>query len=372
MSAPVIINDLRIEKDSPHMYYWQISQKIKEAIYLGNHKKGDKLPSERDLAVYFGTSRMTVRSALNMLVEENLLVKRNRQGIYVAREIQAPVKTRKIGLTVWHEERLAYHPGTLEILRGINRVINPLDIRLEILPITAEIIAAGDYADAVDIGNLDGLILIVQEMPERHVQKLKDEMPLVIARREESNCVYIDYEEAAFRAAEYLLQLDHRRIALLNGPASLPVAQETLSGYLRALQVAGLSSDAVLVTNGYYNQESGAIMAKALLKMEDSPTAMLAGDDFVALGILETARKAGLRCPDDLSILSFGNFAFSKAISPALTTVHFDYCLLGQELASMLLKVMSPGKEDCPAQALPGNLLFRESSARLSPAASVR
>ena len=107
------------------------------------------------------------------------------------------------------------------------------------------------------------------------------------------------------QATKHLLDLGHRRIAYAGGlPASAP-SRERLQGYLNALSEAGVASAPELVLERGFSFPAGREMASILLALEHPPTAIFAGCDTSALGVLEAVRRQGLRVPDDLSIVGF-------------------------------------------------------------------
>lgn len=349
-----------IDKSSPQPYYWQVSQKIREAILLGGHKRGDKLPSERDLALYFGVSRVTVRGSLDLLMQEGVLAKVDRKGIFVSADFRPEPRIRKIGFTIWHDENSSYHPASLELMRGINEALQGEDARVELLTITPQMVAASDYSTITGAG-LQGLILTVREVPDADLERLATVLPVISTRYKAVNSVYVDFFNATYKVTQYLLGLRHRRIGLVHGPIHFDSSQQTCLGFARAFSEAGLFPEPALIVNGEYDYQCGLSAGMELMTSAEPPTALIVGDDFMALGVLEALKKLGLNCPEDLSLVSFGDFEFARAVSPPLTTVRIDYYRLGRELASLLSEITGAGGRDCPGRSIKGEVIVRDS-----------
>ena len=122
-------------------------------------------------------------------------------------------------------------------------------------------------------------------------------------------------------ATQHLVDLGHRRIALITGPADLLYSQERLDGYRVTLDRANLPYGPDYVRFGAMNEESGCRLGAELLDLPEPPTAIFAGSDLHAHGVYEAAADRGLVIPDDLSVVGFDNLPSGKWSSPKLTTV---------------------------------------------------
>jgi DNA-binding LacI/PurR family transcriptional regulator len=122
-------------------------------------------------------------------------------------------------------------------------------------------------------------------------------------------------------ATRHLIGLGHRRIAIIGGPPGLWSSQARLDGYRAALQAAGLSPDEDLIRRGDFIVAAGRARATELLDLPDPPTAVVAGNDSQAFGVLQSLHERGLRAPDDLSVVGFDDVPVASWAAPALTTV---------------------------------------------------
>jgi LacI family transcriptional regulator len=122
-------------------------------------------------------------------------------------------------------------------------------------------------------------------------------------------------------ATRHLLTLGHRRIAVISGPTTVLCSRARVDGYRSALEEAGVAAHPDLVRYGDFYVNGGYTHGLALLDRPDRPTAIFAGSDFQALGVMRAARELGLSIPDDLSIVGFDDLSVTEWIGPALTTV---------------------------------------------------
>ncbi|MFJ4467122.1 LacI family DNA-binding transcriptional regulator [Streptomyces sp. NPDC089424] len=144
-------------------------------------------------------------------------------------------------------------------------------------------------------------------------------------------------------ATRHLTQLRHERIAIITGPEDMLCSLARLDGYRSALAMAGLETDPRLIRFGDFQVRGGFEHAMDLLDGPDRPTAVFAGSDLQALGVLEAARLKGLRVPRDLSVVGYDDVQLAQWSSPPLTTVHQPLRHMAQEAARMLFRPDDPG-----------------------------
>ena len=123
-------------------------------------------------------------------------------------------------------------------------------------------------------------------------------------------------------ATRHLTDLGHRRIAMISGPEHVLFCCARLDGYRSAMQAAGLTVDPDLVVYADLTREDGCVAARTLLALPEPPTAIFASNDLQALGVYQAAREAGLRIPEDLSVVGFDDLPVVGWVDPPLTTVH--------------------------------------------------
>lgn len=140
-------------------------------------------------------------------------------------------------------------------------------------------------------------------------------------------------------ATNHLLGLGHLRIAFIKGPRNSVPSNERLQGYLSALGMAGIAPRADLVVGAEYSYEEGLAAGRALLALpaDRRPTAVFAASDTSALGVVEAAREAALRVPDDLSVVGFDDTFLAELGTPQLTTVHQPLAAMGAAAVRLLV-----------------------------------
>lgn len=128
-------------------------------------------------------------------------------------------------------------------------------------------------------------------------------------------------------AVDHLVSLGHRRICFLNSRSMIP-GKLRLEGYTRAMAAHGLHPDPV-IWSGEYDEEAGAVAARDLLERDELPTAVVAGNDQIAFGLLQVMLRAGVRVPEDLSVTGFDDIRVARLPGVELTTVRQDPALMG-------------------------------------------
>jgi DNA-binding LacI/PurR family transcriptional regulator len=164
-------------------------------------------------------------------------------------------------------------------------------------------------------------------------------------------------------ATQHLLKLGHRRIAAIGGPPGLLCARARLDGYRAAMDAAKVPVDAGLVTAGKFDFDDGVALGSALLRQRHRPSAVFCGNDLQALGVYEAARRAGLRIPEDLSVIGFDDVEYARWCGPPLTTVRQPLTDMGAAAAGMVV-TLAAGEQPAETRVeLATTLIVRESTA---------
>ena len=165
-------------------------------------------------------------------------------------------------------------------------------------------------------------------------------------------------------ATRHLLDLGHRRIAVITGPPHALNSRARLDGYRSALETAGLPVDPDLIRGGAFEIANGATDTTELLAMANPPTAIFALNDGIAIGVYHAASLAGLRIPDDLSVVGFDNYTLDQWMVPPLTTVHQPLEEMGAAAARMLVDLaLEPTPSETNRLELATKLVVRASTA---------
>lgn len=164
-------------------------------------------------------------------------------------------------------------------------------------------------------------------------------------------------------AVDHLLDLGHQRIAYLGGPESSECNQARLHGYMSALMGRSIDVDTDLISHGSFKAEHGIEGLGMLLDLQKPPTAIFAGNDVIALGVLREARRRGIRVPEELSIVGFDGTALAEDSIPALTSVAQPLLEMGRVALRTVLTQAQGGPLDSHRVELATQLVVRESTA---------
>jgi LacI family transcriptional regulator len=164
-------------------------------------------------------------------------------------------------------------------------------------------------------------------------------------------------------AAQYLLSLGHRRIAYIGGPPTSACNQARMSGFRSAMDAVGapVPKDYIWLSNFLY--DDGLAGGSTMLDLPEAPTAIFAGCDEVAVGVMEAARARGLRIPDDLSVVGFDDTQVARHASPQLTTVKQPLREIGAVAVRTALQLAEGGRVDSHHVELATTLIVRGSAA---------
>jgi DNA-binding LacI/PurR family transcriptional regulator len=161
-------------------------------------------------------------------------------------------------------------------------------------------------------------------------------------------------------ATRHLLDLGHRRIAMISGPPEWPCCRARLDGYRAAMDAAG-ATPLVRVSTLYV--EGGLRDARELLRLPEPPTAIFAANDLQALGVYEAARQAGVRIPEELSVVGFDDLSFTQWSGPPMTTVHQPLVQMGAAAANLVLALAAGQQPEHTRIELATTLMIRSSTA---------
>lgn len=191
---------------------------------------------------------------------------------------------------------------------------------------------------------VDGLILISQNTDYHGVAEACQGLPVVALDREldvpGASMIGVDHEAGAYRAVRHLIDLGHRHIAHVAGPARVAVSARRRAGWERALLEAGIEPDARLVVEGNFLEDGGFEAGRILLERLDDVTAVFAANDLTALGLLAACAAAGVAVPDRLSVVGFDGIHLARYTTPTLTTVAQPIYGLGRRAGEVLIEAI--------------------------------
>ncbi|MHB1109325.1 MAG: LacI family DNA-binding transcriptional regulator [Devosia sp.] len=331
----------------------------------------------KDLAAELGLSQTTVSRALNGYPEVNEATRRRVSEAATRLGYRANVSARRlatgsvgaIGVFLPALGSNEIGPHTSEFLSGlasrmareeIDIVVSPLESDDEIPAYRR--LSSSKRVDAVIIGSpklVDERVTVLTEMGIPFVLHGRTQVPTPHAWLD------IDNAGAFFRATAHLLDLGHRRIAMINGPAGMTFAEHRNQGYRDALIARGVTPDPRLVSHGQFTDEIGFRNAQALLEQNQPPTAILAGSMMTALGVFRAIRSAGLELGKDVSMIAHDDvFPYLNAdnMVPSMSTTRSSIRAAGTRIAELVLQVLAGKPVEQVHELWPVELVLRESS----------
>lgn len=230
-----------------------------------------------------------------------------------------------------------------------------------------------DYVETIVSTRVDGVLFApAGDGSLAHLQRLRrHRIPFVALDREvpgiESDLVLGDSKDGARRLVEHLLALGHRRIALVNGSPDVSTARLRHQGYVEALKLAGVPVDEELVLHVNYRDFQDDEALARLLRMDAPPTAVFAANNFLAVGVIQSLRRRGLRVPDDISVVCFDDLGIASALDPFLTVAAQPAYQFGALGVQLLVERIEAGPDaERRTIILPSELVIRSSAKAIS------
>ncbi|MDF1514484.1 MAG: LacI family DNA-binding transcriptional regulator [Anaerolineae bacterium] len=214
---------------------------------------------------------------------------------------------------------------------------------------------------------VDGFLIVPSEDAPVVLSLIqKQSVPVVVLDREvkeDVDTVRSDSFNGAVQLTRLLLDLGHHHIAMLSGPLGVSTAVDRVQGYLNVLGENGMPVRSEFIIYGSFTQQGGYDMCRTILSVHPRPTAIFAGNNFIAVGVLRALREVGLRVPEDMALVAFDDLPPTYVIDPFLTVAAQSAYEMGQIATQILLKRME-GKGTLPTQEilLPTQLIIRQSS----------
>jgi DNA-binding LacI/PurR family transcriptional regulator len=201
-----------------------------------------------------------------------------------------------------------------------------------------------------------------------HVKRITRTIPFIISGKlEGADCyiVKIDHTASMKLVMDHLVSLGHRDIAFFGGAQRVESTNDKLQQYSYFMGAHGLTFRGEYIQEGNYEESGGYACMKRLLLYPHIPSAVIAVNDYSAIGAMRAAFEQGLSIPQDLSIVSFDNTFLSEAVRPKLTSVDYDYPAFGKLLVETALKTVE--RLEVPKiQYIMPRLIIRESCGQLS------
>jgi LacI family transcriptional regulator len=218
---------------------------------------------------------------------------------------------------------------------------------------------------------IDGILIVPAGSGEGVIQKCRDQgTPLVVVDRRISrggvDVVRTDSRRGAYEMGRLVASLGHVRTAVLTGPRSVSTAMDRAAGFRDAMREAGRART-VRVVHGEFSIESGDEMARSVMSRPGRPTAIFAGNNFVAIGVLHALQDMGIRVPEDVSVVGFDDLPSAMVTFPFLTVVAQPVFEMGRRAVDLLVdRIEHPGRHRARDVVFPTELVIRKSSATVA------
>lgn len=251
----------------------------------------------------------------------------------------------------------------VEILRGVT------ESDLEVVVTSLARSPGSGWVDGLVRGGRRGAIVVTSRLTPADQRALgRSELPVVVVDPVDMPGPDVPSVGATnwaggLAATEHLVALGHRRIAVIGGPEAYLCSRARIGGYRAALERAGIPLDPALIRHGNFHHDGGFDQASRLLGQQAPPTAVFAGSDEQAFGVIEAARVAGLSVPGDLSVVGFDDLPMARWSSPPLTTVRQPLSEMGRTAGRMLHELITRGRLDPQRVELATTLVPRTSTA---------
>jgi LacI family repressor for deo operon, udp, cdd, tsx, nupC, and nupG len=344
----------------------QIKQILERQILQKELEEGELIPSEKELCEQFGVSSTTVRRALHELVRDGLIYRRPGIGSFVS----SAAKQLSLLLLVSGFDDAAWHANLFgELIGGIAKVTWEHSTTLSVVHVPPGFKGVRSYLySVIEEDVFDGILLrVAGDLEEDYlVPLLETGCPYVAIKRylphREINCVVHDDLQGAFRATEHLIKLGHTRIGLIASQHTI-VGRDRSQGYFKALEAYEVDADPSLIRySDSFREEEGHRATSELLSLEERPTAVFAASDRLAVGAYRAIEETGLRIPEDVAIVGYGDIPPIRLLSPPLTTVRLSYRDLGIQSVSLLLDIITHKVRPPQRVVIESSLIVRESS----------
>ncbi|MBY5980013.1 LacI family DNA-binding transcriptional regulator [Ferrimonas balearica] len=327
----------------------------------------------KDVARLAGVSTTTVSHVLNetRFVSEDAKA-RVMQAVaalnYVPNTVARSLKggsSRVLGMLVTDTN----NPFYADLIQWVDRVAYRHGYNLMLCNTQGNADRARDYLAMLAQRRVDGMLLMSSDTQQETMADLSERlaMPAVVMDSAPAEAGYDrildDSEMGGELAVTHLIEQGHQRIGLLAGPLSKRNSQSRLSGYRHALTKAGLAADDNWVCSDELSFEGGYRAMHALLARKQQLTAVFASNDLMAMGAMRALMEAGLRVPEDVSVVGYDDIPAARYCNPPLTTVRQPMEALAEQALSMLLDRIRepslPGRQ----VVLPPALVGRDSVA---------
>jgi len=338
-----------------------------------------KKTSIRDVALEAGVSISTVSRVIRKYknvpkeTEErvNLAIKKLNYIPNLAAQCLTEGSLKNIGVVLTTSAENAFvNPFYSEVMSGIGHVTQQHGYYVQLLSFYDVETEKTECLKLIRSGRVDGLIVLNARVYDSLLCELSEnDYKFVISGRVEDvinnkdvYCVNTDNINDSFKITKHLLDLGHKKIAMINGPREYTVNEDRYAGFRRALLYSGIEYDEELEIQGGYTIQYAKTAVKEKLLIRPDITAIFAKDDIKAIAAIQAIKEMGKRVPEDISVVGYNDYAVSTIIEPNLTTIRVPIFELGKKLAEIMIKLLQGEKVEEQLTVLPTELIIRDST----------
>jgi len=259
------------------------------------------------------------------------------------------------------------------VMRGVRTVATGRGYSLLINETQFNTMSADEIGAMLVSSHVDGIVLLASMSPfgtEVLSERSHRALPIVIgcetisAELSDLPGVHIDNVGAASEATDYLLKMGHRKIAFIDGQDSSLLTRDRKSGYRQSMRKAHIPVEDGWVQEGRMTLEGAIEATHALLNLRNRPTAIFCANDEMAMGCMHAIRTAGLRIPEDISVLGFDDVRYAGVLDPPLTTIRQPAEEIGERVMHRLLGEIEEGRSlSAKTEIVRHELVIRQSVA---------
>jgi DNA-binding LacI/PurR family transcriptional regulator len=264
------------------------------------------------------------------------------------------------------------YPSFVERLRGVQTAL--ADSNYVLILYGAESVSQRDvnFLDLSQTARIDGILIVSVPLSDENANAfLETNAPVVLVDifNPKFNRVFVDEVEGGMMATQHLIDLGHRKIAfisdLLNPDFQFLAMRERYHGYQKALKDNEIPINSKYHLEAPHGQYEAKILAKKLLSMEDPPTAIFAGSDTQAIGVLNAAREMDIKVPEELSVIGYDGIRDAEYMN--LTTIEQPLFDSGVEGVNLLISLIERPSQNIREIRMPLKLHVRGTTALLNP-----
>jgi len=335
----------------------------------------DRKLTIRDIARLSGVSRSTVSLVLNndrRISEETRIRVQEiiRQSGYEPNAMARGLARRRAGMVAVVIPRTTSHVFSdyyfSEAISGIGDVLAGRGYRMLIEMANEAFIHERAHHKLFREGQIDGMLIIGALKTDTYILEIAQRFPVVLVNSvlDDIPSVSADNYQGMLLMVDYLASLGHRRIGYIGGLDITTVGAERTRGFREGLVAAGLPGDDRLVAWGNFSEESGLAAGRQLIAQEPRPTAIVAANDMMAIGVLRAAEEAGITVPGQLTLVGADDISLASYVRPRLTTLRQPMYDIGRSATELLLVLSGDGGEATELHTcMSTELVIRESSA---------